>query len=531
VARHDKLAEDGNVAEAVPFMVRAAKVFDTELGDREQAFAAAQIAFEEDVTNPEAIAALEAITGASSKWNDLLKTTMESYTAEPAGPRKTQLGLHAAKWYGLELGHPEWAIPIYTQILAAEPGNLHALRSQGELYRRLGQWQPLAKTLQRAVEVARSPEDRRAAHVQLGEGLREEPEAAGAGGGAVPLGAGDRRDRRRGPRGARAGARRRGGLARPRRGAAPPRGVGHRSRRGRRALRMRVGSVLEDRIGDLEGAAAEYATVLSADPTNLAAMRGLEGIYARLGRSQELLAVLEQQLEVVSTERERIKLLTRIGEMLEEEFVRPALAIERFERVLEIDPSHDPSLRALERLYRHTGQWNELIATLERHLTATGERRDRVPVFLQMGRVYADEKRDVEHAEDAFLNVLQIDPRTSTRSTRSRASTRRAATGTAPPTCSSSSRSTSPATRPRPSSCASAWARSPRPRWATSSARWTSTRPRSTSTPPTCPPSRRCAPSRRGARTGTRWPATSTASRRRRSCRAPAPSCSPSSAA
>ncbi|MDB4931690.1 MAG: domain protein putative component of TonB system [Myxococcaceae bacterium] len=408
VARHDKLAEDGNVAEAVPFMVRAAKVFDVELGDREQAFAAAQIAFEEDVTNAEAIAALEAITGAGGKWNDLLKTTMEAYTAEPVGPRKTQLGLHAAKWYGLELGHPEWAIPIYTQILAAEPGNLHALRSQGELYRRLGQWQPLAKTLQRAVEVARSPEDRRSAHVQLGEvyekSLKQPAQAVEQFHAALAIDPND---------GAALAA-----LARVHAAAEDwpalvevlRRHVASVSDPAESAeLRMRVGSVLEDRIGDLEGAAAEYAAVLAADPVNLPALRGLEGIYARLGRSQELLNVLEQQLEVVATERERIKLLTRIGAMLEEEFVRPALAIERFERVLEIDPSHDPSLRALERLYRQTSQWNELIATLERHLTATGERRERVPVFLQMGRVYADEKRDLEHAEDAFLNVLQID--------------------------------------------------------------------------------------------------------------------------
>ncbi len=408
VARHDKLAEDGNVAEAVPFMVRAARVFDTELGDQEQAFAAAQIAFEEDVTNAEAIAALESITGAASKWNELLKTTMEAYQAEPAGSRKTQLGLHAAKWYGLELGHPEWAIPIYTQILAAEPGNLHALRSQGELYRRLGQWLPLAKTLQRAVEVARSPEDRRSAHVQLGEvyekSLKQPTQAVEQFHSALAIDATD---------GTALTA-----LARVHAAAEDWPALVEVLRRHVASvtdsaeaadLRMRVGSVLEDRIGDLDGAAAEYATVLEADAVNLAALRGLEGIYARLGRSQELLAVLEQQLDVVSTERERIKLLTRIGAMLEEEFVRPALAIERFERVLEIDPSHDPSLRALERLYRQTAQWNELVSTLERHLTATGERRDRVPIFLQMGRVYADEKRDIEHAEDAFLNVLQID--------------------------------------------------------------------------------------------------------------------------
>lgn len=408
VARHDKLSEEGQVAEAVPFMVRAARVFEVELGDHEQAYAAAQIAFDEDVTNAEAVETLEKITSTLSRWNELLKTTMDAYGAEPAGPRKTQLGLHAAKWYGLELGHPEWAIPIYNQILAAEPANLHALRSQAELYRKLGQWQPLSKTLQRAVEVARSPEDRRTAHVQLGEvyekNLKQPSQAVEQFHAALAIDGSD---------GAALTA-----LARVHAAAEDWPALVEVLRRHvdstqdpaeAAELRMRIGSVLEDRTGDLEGAAAEYALVLQGDPVNLAALRGLEGIYARLGRSQELLGVLEQQLEVVPTERERIKLLTRIGEMLEEEFVRPALAIERFERVLEIDPSHDPSLRALERLYRATGQWNELISTLERHLTATTERRDRVPIFLQMGHVFADERRDLDHAEDAFLNVLQIE--------------------------------------------------------------------------------------------------------------------------
>ncbi len=408
VARHDSLADAGQNAEAVAFMVRAARVFESELGDHEQAYAAAWIAFEADVTSPDAISTLEAITGATSRWNELLKTVMDAYGAEAPGARKLQLGLHAARWYGSELGHPEWAHPIYQQVLAADPANLQALREQGELYRRQGQWQPLAKTLQRSVEVARAPEDRKAAHVALGEvyekNLRNPSAAVDQFNAALGID----------PQDGSALA----GLARVHAAAEDWTALVETLRRHADSvtdpaeaaeLRLRVAATLEDRLGDLETAATEYNGVLQSDPSSLAALRGLEGIYARLNRSQELYGVLERQLDVVGTERERIKLLTRLGEMLEEEFVRPPMAIEKFERVLDIDPSHDQSLRALERLYRQTSQWSELIQTLERHLTATSERRERVPVFLQMGRVWADEKRDLEHAEDAYLNVLQID--------------------------------------------------------------------------------------------------------------------------
>ncbi|MEZ4408920.1 MAG: tetratricopeptide repeat protein [Polyangiales bacterium] len=408
VARHDQLVEAGRAAEAVPFMVAAADVFDQRLGDREQAFAAAQIAFDEDVANEGAVATLQRLTTATGKWNEVLKSTYDAYEAEPAGPRKTELGLHVARWYGLEHDRPDWAIPIYTKILAGEPDNVKALRALGELYRKTQQWQPLAKTLQRAVDAARLPEDRRQGHLALGEVYERHLNA--------PDAAVEQYDAALAvdPRDTAALS----SLARVWQAAGEwPRVVDALRRQADAtedpaevtALRLRVGEVLEDRVGDLEGAAEEFNGVSQADPTNLDALRGLERLYAKMGRSPELLRVLELQLEVVSTERERIKLLTRIGEMLEEEFVRPDQAIERFEQVVEIDPSNDNALRALERLYRNTSRWQDLVSTLERHLVATAERRDRVPIFLQMGRVFADELRDADHAEDAFLNVLQID--------------------------------------------------------------------------------------------------------------------------
>ena len=76
----------------------------------------------------------------------------------------------------------------------------------------------------------------------------------------------------------------------------------------------------------------------------------------------------------------------------------------------EIDPNNDHSLRALARLYRRQGQWNELIHTYDRHVAATGDRNDRVPLFHAMGGVYADELKDLDRAIDAVLDALRGRP-------------------------------------------------------------------------------------------------------------------------
>ena len=54
--------------------------------------------------------------------------------------------------------------------------------------------------------------------------------------------------------------------------------------------------------------------------------------------------------------------------------------------------------------------WNELISTYDRHISATAERRERVPMFHAMGVVHAEEVNDLDKAVDAFQNALEVDP-------------------------------------------------------------------------------------------------------------------------
>ncbi|MDP3276511.1 MAG: hypothetical protein Q8Q09_15040 [Deltaproteobacteria bacterium] len=408
ISRHDAL-EESEVPERTELLRRAADVYDRKLMDNEQAFAAAMLAYEEDVSDQQTVALLERLAAVGSRWNELLQTSNEWWKAAQ-DPRWTHIGLNMAKWYGVELGKPEWAIPIYQQVLARQPDNLLALHSMTALYRKLQQWPQLTQLLERCLTVARTEEDRRKVHVELGEVLERHTGQIDAAVDhykmALNLNAHD--------------VAALSALERVYEGRGDVNGLVNvlyqkadaqtSDAESANQTRLKLAEVLEDRARDPERAVAVYRAAVEAEPSNLLALRGLERLYAQLNQPTELLWSLEAQLEHVTVERERIKLLSRIAAMDEEEFVRLPEAAQRLEQIVEIDPNDDNAYRGLERIYRKQGLWNELLSALDRHISATGERRDRVVLFTSMGQVYADELNDLDRGIDCFQNALDIDP-------------------------------------------------------------------------------------------------------------------------
>ncbi len=115
------------------------------------------------------------------------------------------------------------------------------------------------------------------------------------------------------------------------------------------------------------------------------------------------------QLDYVTSERERITLYIQIAEMMEREFLKSDKAAERYEQVLDVDPTHEGALEALEKIYRSTGQWHDLIGTLERHIDAIPERANKIALYQQMAQIYASELDDADRAVDSYNAILSID--------------------------------------------------------------------------------------------------------------------------
>src|SRR5688500_14709026 len=112
-------------------------------------------------------------------------------------------------------------------------------------------------------------------------------------------------------------------------------------------LRLQVGELWEERLGDNERAVDAFKEVLTVDPQNLEALKALERLYEKTGKWEALLDVLDHQLEVTGSPEERVTLYTQMAEMWEQKFDKPDRAIDSLQKLLLVDARHQAAYRDL----------------------------------------------------------------------------------------------------------------------------------------------------------------------------------------
>ncbi|MEJ7733906.1 MAG: tetratricopeptide repeat protein, partial [Polyangiaceae bacterium] len=395
-------------AEKTDILRKVARVFEEQLDDKSQAHDALLTAFEMDYSDMETVRYLERMTQATNRWPELVQT-VNGWLQQQSDPKLTIiLCLRLAKWYAEDLGHPEHAQPYYGRILQLDPNNVAVLRLMANFYKKAGRAQEQGQTLSSALNVAVTDTDRKEILTELGEVLERNMGETEQGLGfykraldvdSYHLPALEALERIYAERdqpldlveilGRKAKA-----LTSPEQIA---------------GVKLRTGGLYETTLGQVEKAGQIYREVLDLDPANLLAMRGLERVYTSTQQWPDLVRVLELQLDVVTTERERIDVLMKIAGIQEEQFLKPELAAIRLEQVVEIDPGHESALEALERCYRRLRQWLDLINTYDRHINATHDRQKKIELFGAAAKVYADEVQDLDKAIDSYLNIVDID--------------------------------------------------------------------------------------------------------------------------
>ncbi len=395
-------------SERTDLLRKIARVFEEHLDDKNQALDALTTALGEDFHDRETARYLERMAQATGRWGEVIQTA-NNWLKEQTDPKqKIRLCLHLAKWYGDDLGHPEFAQPYYAQIVALDPNNVGALRQMGQLYRKSANWQQLGATLTRALDVAINDVDRKEIMTELGELLDEQmnqtdqavtyfTRALEVDGLYIP--AIENLERIYTTRGQNRDLVEI--LAKKVQALTDPAEIAN--------TKLRAASLYETNLTDPGKAAQVYREVLDVDAANLEAMRGLVRVYEVLKQWGDLVKILESELEIVTTERERIDVLMHLANLQEEHFLKADVAAQRLEQVIEVDANHEEAYFALERNYRKLRQWLDLINTYERHVASTLDRKTKVDLYGFIAQVFADEVEDVERAIDAYRNIVDLD--------------------------------------------------------------------------------------------------------------------------
>lgn len=134
------------VEEKNDLLRRIARVFEEKLDDKNQAFDALVNAFAEDYGDDESVKYLERMAAGTGRWGELINTANAWLKEEEDSRKKIELCLRLGKWYGEDLGHPEYAQPYYAQVMQLDPNNVQVLRQMASIYRLGAQWQKMGET-------------------------------------------------------------------------------------------------------------------------------------------------------------------------------------------------------------------------------------------------------------------------------------------------------------------------------------------------------------------------------------------------
>ncbi len=132
-----------------------------------------------------------------------------------------------------------------------------------------------------------------------------------------------------------------------------------------RALAAERARLAAQQLGDLVAAERSWLTVLDTEADDADAYEALSDLYRQQGRYTDLRALLERHVEATLDQAVRRDALLALGVLERDHLHDRDRAAAAYRRVLEIEPGHRVSYRALDQLLTAADKWQELERLLE----------------------------------------------------------------------------------------------------------------------------------------------------------------------
>ena len=191
----------------------------------------------------------------------------------------------------------------------------------------------------------------------------------------------------------------------------------------RRLHLVRIAALYEEELDDPDQAVAAFLSILDELPQDAESIRALARIYRGAERWPDLLEMLERDLALTEEQDECVSLLFEAATVEHVRLLEPAVAIDRYRRILEVQPRHDGTRQALEQLlqdvdhrgrvaellmpvYRDESDWERLIRVHEL-LVEPAVPSERMRHLREVARLCEDGLQDMERAFDALRQAVR----------------------------------------------------------------------------------------------------------------------------
>ncbi len=176
---------------------------------------------------------------------------------------------------------------------------------------------------------------------------------------------------------------------------------------------LRIGSLYEDHLADPGQAGHAYRRILERDAGCLGAIQALQRVTESAGRYGELVEALVMEAELTPDRTRKLGLLSRAGEVLDEQSIDREAAVALLRRAVTLDPRYVPALTALGRIYQRAGRWEDLLSMYQAELAVLGDDPRAAPLLMNAGELM--EQRLGRHAEatELYRRAVNLDPSSS----------------------------------------------------------------------------------------------------------------------
>ncbi|MBI4818843.1 MAG: tetratricopeptide repeat protein [Deltaproteobacteria bacterium] len=172
---------------------------------------------------------------------------------------------------------------------------------------------------------------------------------------------------------------------------------------------MRLGRILEERLGDLAGSIAAYEEAIVLAPNDPVAPARLERALASAGRWKELAERVDATLASLEPDA-KIQRLLELADLRDLRLDDLDGAASALERLLELSPTDRHALSWLGRIEQSRGRWAAVLSILDRRVALEDRVDAQIELLLRAAVVAEDHLSDLEGAERYLRRALELRP-------------------------------------------------------------------------------------------------------------------------
>jgi len=175
---------------------------------------------------------------------------------------------------------------------------------------------------------------------------------------------------------------------------------------------VQLAQVYEDLQQD-EEAIEQYWKAFDLDRNDVEVLLGLGRLLYEQEEyrdAEDILERLEQEFETALETDELIELYYRAGKT-KQQFGKLDESIDYFERAIELDGYHQPTLEALDDVHEEAGNWSEVVEYKRRLLEVVeDDDKFRFALLTDIGEICVDHLGDPNQAIEAYQDAMEIEP-------------------------------------------------------------------------------------------------------------------------